>query len=59
MVELLSKILDEMDIPEQRKDVKKKRNLNWLVKNLWINNRHHKHFNLAEELIVNLIRYNK
>ena len=37
----LREILEEMDIPEFRKDVKRLANLRWLQRNLLIRNRKH------------------
>ena len=37
----LAGILEEMDIPEMRKDVKRLSNLRWLQRNLLIRNRKH------------------
>ena len=37
----LAGILEEMDVPEMRKDVKRLSNLRWLQRNLLIRNRKH------------------
>jgi len=37
----LAGILEEMDIPEMRKDIKRLGNLRWLQRNLLIRNRKH------------------
>ena len=37
----LTGILEEMDIPEMRKDIKRLGNLRWLQRNLLIRNRKH------------------
>jgi len=37
----LAGILEEMDIPEMRKDIKRLSNLRWLQRNLLIRNRKH------------------
>jgi hypothetical protein len=50
----LAGILEEMDVPEMRKDVKRLANLRWLQRNLLIRNR--KHPKVAEAIgIIKLL----
>lgn len=58
MKELLTKLLEDMDIPEMRRDVNNPANLRWLLRNLDTRevNRNNEHFLLVKELIINLLK---
>jgi len=47
----LKTILDTMDVPEQRKDISKNTNVEWLLRNLFIRNWDHDWF---DEVIIEL-----
>jgi hypothetical protein len=47
----LKSILDTMDVPEQRKDISKNTNVEWLLRNLFIRNCDHDWF---DEVITEL-----
>ena len=51
----LSKILEDMEVPERRKDLSKPDNLRWLQRNLQICNVRHKDFVEARKLIKSLL----
>ena len=52
----LFKILETMDIPEERKDVDKPENIRWLKRNIGINNKDHEGLSDAQEILKMLIK---
>ncbi len=51
----LEAIISTMDIPFYRKIIKSKNSIRWLNKNLKIRNFQHKDYQLAEQLIKDLL----
>ena len=49
-------IIEDMDIPEMRKDLNKLGNLRWLQRNLLIRNRNHPRATEAVEMIAKMAR---
>jgi len=49
-------IIEDMDIPETRKDLNKLGNLRWLQRNLMIRNRNHPRATEAVEMIAKMAR---
>ena len=52
----LAEILEEMDLPETRKNLNESSNLRWLIRNMRVRNRKHPQCNEAFELIKNLMK---
>jgi len=53
----LSTLLEQMDIPELRRDTTSFRNLKWINRNLAVQNDDHPMFTTAAELTVWLLRW--
>lgn len=51
----LRNILDNMDIPEQRKDVTKLENLDWLRRNMAFRNKQNPNFGSAKHFLKQLL----
>ncbi len=49
--DILKSLLDEMDVPNERK-----RDIGWLIRNLAVRNREHAKFNLAMNYILEIKR---
>ena len=47
----LEQILADMKLPEQRKDIARFGNVRWLLRNMQFNNREHKHYKKAMEML--------
>ena len=52
----LSILLEQMDVPETRRDTSKIANVRWLSRNLGINNADHPMFESAMKLVITLLR---
>jgi hypothetical protein len=52
----LVEILEEMDLPEMRKNLNESSNLRWLMRNLRVRNRKHTQCKEALEIIKNLMK---
>ena len=52
----LAEILEEMDLPEMRKNLNESSNLRWLIRNMRVRNRKHPQCKEACELIKNLMK---
>ena len=53
----LAVILEQMDVPENTRDTSSRRNLNWLNRNLAVQNSNHPLFQTANDLVVWLCRW--
>ncbi len=53
----LNELLKSMDIPEFRRDITKKENVLWLLRNLGIRNSNHENYSEAMSLLKKLSRY--
>ena len=58
MKDLVSKLLENMDIPEKRKDLSIESNVNWLLRNLAIRNWNAPDFKLVMELLTSIKKFN-
>jgi len=52
----LTDILETMEIPENNKDISRLRNVRWLLRNLAANNKDHKDFAEALEILKEIRR---
>ena len=52
----LAEILEEMDLPEMRKNLNNSSNLRWLMRNIGVRNRENPRFKEATGLIRNLMK---
>ena len=52
----LAEILEEMDLPEMRKNPNDSSNLRWLTRNMFANNGKHPRFKEARGLVINLMK---
>ena len=52
----LAEILEEMDLPEMRKNPNETSNLRWLMRNMFANNGKHPRFKEARVLVKNLMK---
>ena len=52
----LAEILEEMDLPETRKNLNESSNLRWLTRNMFANNGKHPRFKEARGLVINLMK---
>jgi len=52
----LADILEEMDLPETRKNINDTGNLRWLTRNMFANNGKHPRFKEARGLVINLMK---
>lgn len=53
---MLSSILDSFDIPDRVRDLSSLRNLQWLGRNMGINNGDHPEFDTAKQLLRDVMR---
>tara|TARA_B100000029_G_C16936500_1_gene727116 strand:- start:158 stop:379 length:222 start_codon:yes stop_codon:yes gene_type:complete len=53
----LGTLLDQMDVPEMRRDTSQISNVRWLSRNLGINNREHAMFATAMSLVKWLLKH--
>tara|TARA_R110002012_G_C11494254_1_gene596521 strand:- start:170 stop:361 length:192 start_codon:yes stop_codon:yes gene_type:complete len=52
-MKILNGLLDDMDIPQTRRDLSKNENVRWLLRNLAIRNKNHPKFKIVmDELVI-------
>lgn len=52
----IEKMLETMDVPRFRRDLKKKENIRWLLRNLALRNSSHPYFEMAIEGLKEKLR---
>ena len=56
MNEELSELIRDMDIPDVRRDLSSRRNLEWLGRNMFVRNKEHPNFESANNLLRTILR---